>query len=104
MLRMRSCGEGCLFPKFVFWVGTLVHAGRCPSSYAICLASFGTRVAACQLDKQLSWCIAYSRDINSDDFYLWCHVKNLTYKKKPTDLHNIERSVNDAFSKKFLYL
>ncbi|GBM38254.1 hypothetical protein AVEN_47347-1 [Araneus ventricosus] len=39
----------------------------------------------------------YSPDLNSCDSFLWDHMKDLVYKKKPTDLISIKRSITYSF-------
>ncbi|GBN36265.1 hypothetical protein AVEN_57767-1 [Araneus ventricosus] len=40
----------------------------------------------------------YSPDLNPCDFFLWGHMKDLVYKKKPTDLINLKKYITDTFA------
>ncbi|GBN27963.1 hypothetical protein AVEN_105622-1 [Araneus ventricosus] len=40
---------------------------------------------------------AYSPDLNPCDSFLWGHMKDLVYKKKPTDLISLKRFITDSF-------
>ena len=62
---------------------------------------FGTRVIAYQYPNNhpgaLHW-PPYSPDRNPCDFYLWGHMKDLVYKKNPTDLNSLKKSITDSFA------
>ncbi|GBM63143.1 hypothetical protein AVEN_202580-1 [Araneus ventricosus] len=45
-------------------------------------------------------CPPYSPDLNPCVFFLWGHMKDLVYKKKPTDLISLKRSITDTFARK----
>ena len=36
--------------------------------------------------------------MNSCDFYTWGNVKDLVYKKKPTDINSLKKSITDSFA------
>ncbi|GBM10114.1 hypothetical protein AVEN_92931-1 [Araneus ventricosus] len=40
----------------------------------------------------------YSPDLNTCDFFLWGHVKDLVYKKKSADLISLKRTITDSFA------
>ncbi|GBM92383.1 hypothetical protein AVEN_213222-1 [Araneus ventricosus] len=50
---------------------------------------FGTLVIAYQYPN--SYWPPYSPDLNPCDFFLWGHMKDLEYKKKPTDFISLKR-------------
>ncbi|GBN65775.1 hypothetical protein AVEN_235892-1 [Araneus ventricosus] len=62
---------------------------------------FGIRVIAYQYPNSylgaLHW-PPYSPTLNPCDFFLWCHMKDLEYKKKPIDLISLNRSITDSFA------
>ncbi|GBL55045.1 hypothetical protein AVEN_167792-1, partial [Araneus ventricosus] len=62
---------------------------------------FGTRVIAYQYPNSypgaLHW-PPYSPDLNPCYFFLWGHMKDLVYKKKPTDLISLKRSITASFA------
>ncbi|GBO14968.1 hypothetical protein AVEN_101186-1 [Araneus ventricosus] len=41
----------------------------------------------------------YSPTLNPSDFFLWGHTKDLVYKKKPTDLISLNRSITDSVAR-----
>ncbi|GBM52018.1 hypothetical protein AVEN_122384-1 [Araneus ventricosus] len=62
---------------------------------------FGSRVIAYQYPNSypdaLHW-PPYSPDMNPCDFFLWGHMKDLVFKKKPTDLISLKRSIINSFA------
>ncbi|GBN85871.1 hypothetical protein AVEN_38515-1 [Araneus ventricosus] len=62
---------------------------------------FGTRVIAYQYPN--SYIGEFHRphispDLNPCDFFLWGHMKDLVYKKKPTDFISLKGSITDSFA------
>ncbi|GBN36399.1 hypothetical protein AVEN_16503-1 [Araneus ventricosus] len=70
-----------LFDTINSVLGTRVIAYQCPNSYP----------------GAFHW-PPYSPDLNSCDFFLRGHMKDLVYKKKSTDLINVRRSITDLFA------
>ncbi|GBL96623.1 hypothetical protein AVEN_207789-1 [Araneus ventricosus] len=62
---------------------------------------FGALVIVYQYPKSypgaLHW-PPYSPDLNPCDFFLWGHMKDLVYRKKPTDLISLKKSITDSFA------
>ncbi|GBO03824.1 hypothetical protein AVEN_254314-1 [Araneus ventricosus] len=62
---------------------------------------FGTRVIAYQYTKCFLGAFHWppiSPDLNPCAFFLWCHMKDLEYKKKPTDFISLKRFITDSFA------